>query len=154
MRKIRLEAKSTTLSRKDLWRMVTNIGDYPSWCKFCQRIFDAPTKIEEGSAWIDITTLLWIPIKVKHIVTRVKLYEEFYAFLPLPGGGKMWFQFSFEQKGKDSYMNNEIMFDLGNRFINSTVGYVLEKRWIQLLRQGFPGLDEKNIYDKFYAKIY
>ena len=138
-----MEAKSIKLSQKDLWRIVTTIEDYPTWCKFCQRIIAAPSKIEEGAVWIDVTTLLWIPLKIKHIVKKVRPYEELDVFLPLPIGGKMWFKFCFKQKGKYSYMTSEVSFDLGHRLIDETVGRILEKRWRELLDQGFPGLDEK-----------
>lgn len=143
MRKIRVEARSTTLSQKDLWKIVTTIENYPKWCKFCQRILVAPPELVEGTSWVDITTLLWIPLKAKHIVTKIKPFEEFHVFLPLSGGGKMWFQFDFKQKGEHSYMTSEVTFDLRYKLINATVGYILEKRWKQLMEHGFPGLDEK-----------
>ena len=102
-----------------------------------------PTKMEVGAAYHDITTLLWIPLKIKHVVTKMEPYKEFHIFIPLPGGGKMWHKFKFLQEGDIGVMMSEVSFDLGNKFINATVGHVLEKRWMQLIKQGFPGLDEK-----------
>jgi hypothetical protein len=141
MRKIKMQARSTTLSQKDLWAIMTKIEDYPKWCKFCKSM--VITEFEEGAVFYDVTTLLWIPIKIEHVITKIKPYEELHFFLTLPRGGKMWHKFSFKQEGNIGYMTIEVTFDLGNKFKNATAGHVLEKRWLQLIHQGFPGLEEK-----------
>ncbi|HSX09373.1 MAG TPA: hypothetical protein VLF93_04415 [Candidatus Saccharimonadales bacterium] len=143
MRKIHIQARSSIHSHKDLWKIMTAIEDYPTWCKFCKKMLTKDIKVVEGTVFHDVTTLLWIPLTIKHVITKVKPHEELHFFLPLPGGGKMWHKFTFKQKGKYSYMTSEIIFDLGSRLRNATVGRILEKRWRQLIEEGFPGFDEK-----------
>ncbi len=143
MRKIKMQARSSTLSQKDVWKIMTTIEDYPQWCKFCKKMLIDDTNLKEGTIFHDITTLLWIPLKIKHIVTKIEPYEKLHYLLELPRGGKMWHKFGFRQQDKITYMTIEITFDLGNSLKDATVGYVLEKRWLQLIDQGFSGLEEK-----------
>src|SRR5690349_4391327 len=124
MRKIVMESKSKVHSKKDLWRTMTKLEDYPKWCKYCKKI--TATEVKEGAIFHDVTTLLWIPLKISHIITKVKLHQELHFFLPLPGGGKIWHKFTFKQRRDHSLMRTEITFDLGNTLFNNTVGYILE----------------------------
>jgi hypothetical protein len=140
MRKILVRSKSKTLSQKDLWKTMTTLEDYPNWCKFCIKMI--PAKLEEGAEYHDITTLLWIPLKIKHVVIKIEPHNEFHTYVPLPGGGQMWQKFNFSHDGEKAVLLSEITFDLGSRIANATVGHILEKRWMQLARQGFPGSDE------------
>jgi len=130
----------TKLSQKDLWKVLTTTEDYPKWCKYCK--LSTPTDIKEGAIFHDVTTLLWVPIRTKHIITKVKHHEELHFFSPLQGGGKLWNKNYFTDKGNHRLMTTEISFDLGNPFYNYTIGYLLKKRWLKLLKQGFPGLEE------------
>ncbi len=141
MRKIVVRSTSKTLTHKDLWNRITTLEEYPDWCKYCIKMM--PTKLEVGAIYHDITTLLWIPLKIKHQIIKIEPHKEFHLFLPLPGRGKMWVENKFAQEGNIGVLETEVRFDLGNRFFNATVGHVLEKRWMNLIRQGFPGLDEK-----------
>ena len=138
MRKILVKSTSKTLSQKDLWDVVTALEKYPTWCKTCIKMI--PTTLEVGAIYHDITTLLWVPLKIKHVVMKMEPHKEIHIFLPLPGGGKMWHKFMLQQKGKEVLLISEITFDLGNKLKNATVGYLLEKRWIELIEQGYPGL--------------
>lgn len=142
MRKILVESSSTVHTQKDLWEIMTAFEDYPTWCKFCKSMTMTPAEVKKGVVFHDVTTLLWIPLTIKHIITKVKPHEELHFFLPLPWGGKMWHKFYFQQYDTHSRMRTEITFDLGNWLFNKTVGYILEKRWVKLLHQGFPGLEE------------
>ena len=131
MRDMLFQSKSKTFSKEAMWNRMITLEDYPKWWKFCKSV--TYTEIKEGAIYYDVTTLLWIPIKIKHIVTKIKPYEELGLFLTLPFVGRMWFTLDFKQQGKDAMMNTEIKFDLGNKFYNATVGYVLEKRWEDLM---------------------
>ena len=119
---------------------MTTLEEYPNWCKFCIKMM--PTQIKEGAVYHDITTLLWIPLKIKHVVIKMDPHKEFHTFVPLPFGGKMWHKFSFLQEDDKAVMISEITFDLGGKLRNATIGHLLENRWMQLARQGFPGMDE------------
>lgn len=138
MRKIIIHSKSDTLSHKELWKIMTTLEDYPKWCKFCKSIISS--EIKEGEIFYDTTTLLWVPLKIKHTITKIKPYEEIQYFLELPGKGKMWHKFTLQQKDKETHLISEVSFDLGNRLRNATVGHILEKRWVELIKQGCPGL--------------
>jgi ribosome-associated toxin RatA of RatAB toxin-antitoxin module len=141
MRKIVLQAKSKKHSHKELWKTVADLEKYPEWIKFCREM--RVKQVEEGQTFHDVTTLLWIPMEIEHVITKLKPHDEILFFMTLPGGGKMWHRFTFRQEDKYGHMTAEITFDLGNKLYNATVGYVLEKRWRQLLKQGFDFLDLK-----------
>src|SRR5579862_9534631 len=142
MRRLVMEAKSKKFSHKELWLAIADLEKYPEVVKYCKKI--TVTEIKEGGTFQDVTTLLWIPMKITHVITKLKPHEEIHFFLPLPGGGKMWHKFSFKQDGEHGLMIADISFDLGNELYNATVGYLLEKRWEALLIHGFSGLDEVN----------
>jgi len=135
-----MQAKSKIHTQKALWQAMADVQKYPNWVKYCKSV--SVTEVKEGATFHDVTTLLWIPMKIEHVITKIKPHEEIHFFLPLPGGAKMWHRFSFKQEGEYGVMIADITFDLGNRFYNATVGYILEKRWESLLRQGLPGLED------------
>lgn len=136
MRKIVMEVKTKVLSREAMWDKIIHIERYPEWVKYCKKI--DITEVKEGATFSDITTLLWIPMKIHHKIISIKKYKEIIFFLPLPGGGKMWHTFTFGQDHDETYMRAEIKFDLGNILFNNTVGYILEKRWENILNNAFP----------------
>jgi len=140
MRKIAIQAKSKKHSQKALWKRVANLEKYPKQVKYCKAIFI--TEIKEGAVFHDITTLLWIPLKIKHIILKLDPYKEIKFLLPLPGGGKMWHTFMFKQEAKHARVNIEMAFDLGNRIFNATVGHIIEKRLVALLKHGLSGFEE------------
>jgi len=140
MRKLVFRSTSKTLSEKGLWNVITTLEDYPQWCKFCTKMM--PTKLKVGAVYHDITTIMWFPFKIKHVVTRMDPHKEFHTDIILPRGGKMQHKFIISQEGDVGVLIFEVVFDLGSKFRNATVGYILEKRWMQLARHGFPGMDE------------
>src|SRR5260221_3515462 len=150
MRKIIYQSKSKTLTQKDLYNVLYATEDHPKWAKFCKSVTVTEKKV--SAIYHDVTTLLWIPLKIKHIFTKIEPYEEIQVFLPLPFGGKMWHTSSFKQQEKEALMYCEVAFDLGNRFLNATVGHILEKRWEELFKQGFPGLEETKRLQSNHAK--
>jgi ribosome-associated toxin RatA of RatAB toxin-antitoxin module len=140
MRKVVMQGKSKTHSHEELWKLAADLEKYPEWVKFCKKV--TITEIKEGETFYDVTTLLWIPLKIEHVITKLNPHEDIHFFIKLPGGGKMWHRFAFKQDGQHGLVVADISFDLGNKLYNATVGYVLEKRWENLLRHSFPGLDE------------
>ena len=123
-----------------MWNRMVTIKDYPEWVKFCKNVM--VTNVEEGAIFYDVTTLLWIPLRIKHVITKLNPYEELCYFLTLPGGGKMWNTFSFSQQDMLAQIHAEIKFDLGTKIANATVGHALEKRWEDMMRSSFPEIEE------------
>ncbi len=133
--------KSKTFPVEAMWKRIFAIEDYPRTMKFVKSV--AIPHVKVGTKYTDVTTLLWIPITVNHIITEVKEKEKLCFFLPLPLGAKMWHTFLFSRKGKEAIIRAEISFDLGNWLFNNTVGYILEKRWEELLLHAFPEIEDK-----------
>ena len=140
MRRILMQARSKTFPLDAMWDRIIDLENYPKWVKYCKSMH--VTEVKEGAIFHDVTTLLWIPLKVKHIITKIKPFEELSFFLTLPGRGKMWHTATFKQEDNYAQIQAELIFDLGNRFFNATVGYVLEKRWENLMRNVFPEIEE------------
>lgn len=131
-----MEGYTKVLSKEAMFDKIFHIERYPQWVKYCKKIY--VNEIKEGATFEDITTILWIPMKINHTILSIKKNKEIIFFMNLPGGGKMWHIFTFDQKGEYTYMRSEVTFDLGNQLYNNTVGYILEKRWENLMKNAFP----------------
>lgn len=128
-----------------MWDRIVTVKDYPKWVKFCKSVTVA--KVEKGGGYRDVTTLLWIPIVINHVITKLTPKKDIWYFLTLPGGGKMWCKFSFSLEDSISQVYAEIEFDLGSRIANFAFGHILEKRWEDMIRSSFPEIEYmKRIY--------
>ena len=76
------------MSCKEFWCATTDVENFSSWAKFVTKS-QACGPLEKGSIYWDITKILWIPLKIKHIVTVIKKEERIMLELPLFFGGTM-----------------------------------------------------------------
>lgn len=126
MKKVALEAK-LNIRTEDLWRVLIDIKNYPRYVKFLKHTA-VNGKIKVGTRWDDVTTILWIPIPVRHKIIKLDPHKEFSFFLSLPIHGTMTQTYRLKKDGKNTLVNAEISFDLGSFLENFLLGTLLEKR--------------------------
>lgn len=69
--------------QKEIWKLFCDIPSYKKHVAFVQKVV-APKEFKEGMVWYDITTVLWIPLKVYHRITTI---EDNYLRFDLSGVG-------------------------------------------------------------------
>ena len=111
---------------EEVWKLFCDIQNYTKHIAYVQKVVDAE-EFKEGVLWYDITTVLWVPLKVYHRITTIgKNYLRF----DLSGFG---IKEEVEEirveagKGNKTHVTMDITFDLGSIF-NFLLGKLVQKR--------------------------
>jgi ribosome-associated toxin RatA of RatAB toxin-antitoxin module len=135
MRTITLSA-TTQIPIETLWQLMTDIAVYPSYVTFVQEtVVHGPVQV--GTRWGDTTTILWIPLRMKHTITRLEGHEAFAFELPLWLGGTMTQEYRFQRTGDGTLVLVQIRFDLGNTLVDAIIGPLLERRLRDMVTSTF-----------------
>ena len=141
MRKVSIRAKFHD-SPDSLWKTLENIRDWSKYVKFVWRI-EGPEKIKVGDEWSDITTIVFVPLSIKHRVTKMTPKKELRFFVPLFFGGQMDQSFLLTPVKEGTDVQMEITFDLGNPIFNYVVGPILTHRLQVMLNDTLKNLERK-----------
>lgn len=129
-----------------LWDLLTNIKIYPKNVKYVKSVkISGPLKV--GKEWEDITTILWIPMRVKHITTEVVENKKLSLEVPLPFGGKMLQSVNLEGGNQNCRIWGGINFDLGNPVFNLIIGPILKKRLQTMLLSALEKVRNEQVDD-------
>lgn len=120
---------------KKTWDMITNIEKYPQYVKFVKKVKLYGTGI--GSQWDDITTILWLPLKMHHTVNSFLENKEYGFIVHLPIGGYMEQKYTFSQKDQGTSIQALVTYDFENKFFNATIGSILKGRLENMLISTF-----------------
>lgn len=132
MRTAKVEAE-LNLSEEELWQLFIDISNYPKYIKFVQKTELKSEKLIPGAIWYDWTTILFVPMKIKHIVVSVKPRSEIGFDVTLIFGGIMQQRFSFSGDSNRTLIKGQISFDLKNNFMSKILGGFLQKRLQEML---------------------
>ncbi len=132
MTTITVTALSKNITLEKAWEFLTDIEKYPQRVKYLKKVKIYGTG--KGSRWDDITTILWIPLKMRHTVTAYEKYHHYCFELPLFFGGTMKQEYLLSEKNRnDTIIKSTITYDLGNKFLNNTIGTILKYRLKKML---------------------
>ncbi|OGY23898.1 MAG: hypothetical protein A2172_05185 [Candidatus Woykebacteria bacterium RBG_13_40_15] len=115
-----------------LWHLFIDISNYPKYVKYVRSV-EISGALSAGKEWHDLTTILWIPMRIKHKTIRMIKNKSISFEAPLPFGGKMLQSFDVCETGIGSRVWGEIHFDLGNPIANLLVGPILKARLKDML---------------------
>ncbi len=119
-----------------LWNIITDIPQYPRYVKFIRKaLLYGPVAV--GVRWDDETTILWLPVCMKHTITRLEQYQVFAFDLNLPLGGKMSQMYTFCSRNSETTIVATISFFLGIRILDTLIGPILEHRLRAMLTTSF-----------------
>ena len=119
-----------------LWSIITDIPQYPRYVKFIRKaLLYGP--VAAGVRWDDETTILWLPIRMKHTITRLEKYRVLAFDLDLPFGGKMSQVYTFGSSNSETIVVATISFFLGIGILDTIIGPVLERRLRAMLTASF-----------------
>lgn len=131
--KITLHSKNTPLEKT--WRILTDIEKYPRRVKYVKKTKIYGTGI--GSRWDDITTILWIPMRMRHTVKSFDKNKEYSFIIRFLANGHMEQKYEISQKDGTAIIQALVTYDLGNKLLNMTLGSILEKRLKNMLVSSF-----------------
>jgi hypothetical protein len=77
-----------SLSIHQVWELLSNTNHYSRFIAY-QLYVEPVGELEEGMDWYDITTILWIPLKINHTVTVFKKHKQLTNSLSFPFNGWM-----------------------------------------------------------------
>ena len=130
---------NTELSREALWRILADISQYPYHVTFVKdTILYGITRV--GTNWDDITTILWVPLRMRHIITTMDQHRAFAFDLILPLGGTMRQEYVLHDVANETVLIVSVHFDLGNKLANVVVGPLLERRLRRMFSDTFTRL--------------
>lgn len=135
MRTLTITARSKNIPLEKAWDLVTDIEKYPQRVKYVKKVKSYGTGI--GSQWDDVTTILWIPLRMRHTVKSIEKNKEYSFVIPLHFGGYMEQKYTLSWEDDKSITRALIKYDLGNKFLNATIGSILKKRLKNMLISSF-----------------
>lgn len=131
MRKVSVQG-ATSLSSTRIWNLITDLSLYPKHVKFVKKIYsDKPLSL--GTSFSDITTIVYIPLKITHTVNIFEKGKRLGFFVKMPVYGFMKQSVEIKGDGSNRILNLTIEFDFQNKFFDFIFGKFLEKRVREML---------------------
>ncbi len=140
---ITIDAKNIPLQRA--WDIITDIEKYPQRVKYVKKVKMFGEGV--GSEWDDITTILWIPMRMRHKVSSFNKNKEYSFIIHFLANGYMEQKYSLSQKNEGSIIHALIKYDFGNKFLNVTLGSILKNRLKNMLVSSFQKLGGEIVYN-------
>ena len=125
-----------------VWSVITKVEDYPSYIRYVYKV-EWSESLKVGSEWFDWSTIIFVPLRLKHVVVKMKPNKELVFFMPLPFGGKMNQLFTISQSGSGTKMRAEINFDLKHPILNQVVGPILTRRLLIMMNSTLDNFKRK-----------
>ena len=140
-RQVELDAK-IKLPVSVVWKLLTDINVYPQYVKYLKKAeIEGPVRI--GTEWHDKTTVMWVPMWVKHVIVRLEENKELAFEVPLLFGGGMWQSFTLKENSGYTQVKARIYFNLGNSVLNFLIGPVLQARLDDMVKTTLRNLQRK-----------
>lgn len=124
-------------TEKNPWSIIEDVNSYPGLVGFVKKA-KLLGSFEKGSSWYDITSILWVPLKIVHRITALEKGKRVDYYISLPFGG--WMLEKILLKGKT--LEVEVSLSL-SKPIDSILGPVLERRLRQMVKKTFENVDRR-----------
>jgi hypothetical protein len=134
MRTVAVTAR-TAAPREAAWQLLVDVAAYPGRVSFVRRVrLHGPLAV--GARWDDLTTILWLPLWVRHTVTRLDPPRAFAFAVHLPGGGAMEQAFALHRAGPVTELRARVRFALAPAVVDAVLGPLLARRLTAMLASG------------------
>lgn len=117
-----------------LWKFIANVKIYPKFVKFMQSA-EIDGSFSPGSVWTDWTRIMLVPLRIKHEILEAEKGKRVVNLIKLPLGGQIIQTVTIEPKAKFARIKLGAEINLGNGFLDSLIGPILEAR-IRAMYQG------------------
>ena len=125
-----------------VWSVITEVRDYPSYIRYVYKV-EWPESFKVGSEWFDWSTIIFVPLRLKHIVVKMEPNKALVFFMPLPFGGEMNQLVTIKQYGSGTKIRAEINFDLKYPILNQIVGPILTRRLLIMMNSTLDNFKRK-----------
>lgn len=144
MRKLLIKTKVEKNKKKNMWKYISAVEDYPSYVPFVTKVI-VPEPLKKGSTWYDVTKILWVPMRYKHTTLTFKEQKEMSFKVHIPVKGEMKQKYIFQEEGASLFLIGSAEFYLQNNVLNFLIGPILERRLAYMMKQG---LKNASLQDK------
>lgn len=110
-----------------LWKFVANVKTYPKFVKFMQSA-EVDGAFRPGSSWTDWSTVMFIPLKIKHEILKVEKEKTVVNLIKMPLGGQIIQTVTIEPKAKFVRVKLGAEIKLASSVLDSLIGPILEVR--------------------------
>ncbi len=121
-------------SRKEAWKLVTDVENFPKYIKFLSGVkLQEPFKL--GSHWSDWTTILYVPIHINHVNTKLEEEKVFEYKFGVGLGGTVLQRFEIIKGDNPTEVKFSLVLDFPNRLARFFVLPILESRWQVVMKE-------------------
>ncbi len=131
MRKVSV-SETVRLPVSDVWSLITNLDLYPKFVKFVKSV-SYSKKLQKGSGFHDVTTIMWVPIRVHHHVEVFEVNKTLGFYVKMLFNGFMRQRVYLTSKGNTTTIEQTVEFSFNNPLLDFLAGPILEKRVKEML---------------------
>lgn len=115
------------LQARILWNYIADVKTYPKFVEFMKSA-EIEGPFSPGSVWTDWTTIMLVPLRIKHEVIKVEKGKTVVNLIKMPLGGQIIQTVTIESKAKFANIKLGAEINFGNGFLDSLIGPILEAR--------------------------
>lgn len=136
-------------SSERLWQIATKVSNYPRYFKYVHYAKE-PKNFEKGAIWWDISTIMYVPMKVSHRVIQVVPGREVRHEISLPLGGQIVQNLKIEPTGSGTKAEIKVLISQ-NKLMDLLLGKIIEARTNTLILGAFERA-EREITEGIFEK--
>lgn len=129
------------ISQEKAWSFITSVKDYPKVMPFTYAVSATHDPLKVGSKWSDITTILWIPLRMTHHIYRYDAYHTLSQRIDLPFAAELDEQFHLKSNGKKTKVSVTVTFHPGHIPLSPMILSIWEKRMKYLVSTAVQNLE-------------
>lgn len=119
------------LSMEKTWKLLTEVENYPYYIKFCNKaVLEGP--FEEGSYWYDWTSVVYLPLKIRHKIEKVLPRQEIKYLITNPLLTIRQNVTCTEEQSKTK-IRIEFKYDFANKLFEKIFGSLIYRRNKEML---------------------
>lgn len=109
-----------------VWTYFSDIENYSKYLKYTKKVYSFGG-FKEGALWDEWTTILFVPLYVRHQIKKIVPNEEIVYHVDLPGA-KIWQKVSFKDLKEKTRLEIDITISFKNIFVEQILGEIVYKR--------------------------
>jgi ribosome-associated toxin RatA of RatAB toxin-antitoxin module len=129
------------IPQEKAWSLITKVKDYPKIMPFTYSVTATHDPLKKGSSWSDITTILWIPLRMTHHIYRYDAHHSLGQRIDLPFRAELDEQFRLKTHGESTEVFVTVTFHPGEIPLSPMILSIWEKRMKYLVQTAVQNLE-------------
>lgn len=109
-----------------IWTYFSDIENYSKYIKYTKKVY-LIGGFKEGALWNEWTTILFVPLYVRHEIKKIVLHKEIVYHVELPGA-EIWQKVNFKDLKEKTKLEVDITIAFNNIFMEKILGEIVYKR--------------------------